>query len=175
MITKKPRILVTGATGYVGGRLVPRLLDQGYSVRVLARDPRRLEGRAWLSEVETVTGDVLDSASLPSALIGTDIAYYLVHSMSSAMDFTHRDVYAAENFGNAAKEAGIERIIYLGGLGNPESNLSPHLRSRQVAGEKLKKSGIPVTEFRAAVIVGSGSASFEMLRYVTERIPIIII
>ena len=174
MSTKNLRVLVTGATGYVGGRLVPRLLEHGYSVRVLARDPQRLQGRSWLPDVEVVTGDVLKPETLPSAVKDIDIAFYLIHSMSSASDFTHRDLNAAENFGKAAKEARIRRIIYLGGLGDPETKLSTHLHSRQLTGDKLRASGIPITEFRAGIIIGSGSASFEMIRYLTERIPIII-
>jgi uncharacterized protein YbjT (DUF2867 family) len=167
-------VLVTGATGYVGGRLVPRLLDQGYSVRVLARDPQRLQGRSWLPNVEVVTGDVLKPETLPSVVKDIDIAFYLIHSMSSTTDFSHRDLNAAENFGIASREARVNRIIYLGGLGDPKRNLSPHLRSRQETGDKLRESGIPITEFRAGIIVGSGSASFEMIRYLTERLPVMI-
>jgi uncharacterized protein YbjT (DUF2867 family) len=171
---KGVRILVTGATGYVGSRLVPRLLNEGYSLRVLARDPQRLQGRSWQADVEVAAGDVLKAETLTPALEDIDFAYYLIHSMSSAGDFFHRDLDAAANFSNAAKQARIKRIIYLGGLGDPESQLSPHLRSRQQTGEKLKETGIPVTEFRAGIIVGSGSASFEMIRYLTERLPIMI-
>jgi uncharacterized protein YbjT (DUF2867 family) len=174
MQEKNLRVLVTGATGYVGGRLVPRLLELGCAVRVLVRDPQRLQGRLWLPDVEVVAGDVLKPETLPSAVKDIDIAFYLIHSMASAADFSRRDLNAAENFGKAAKEAEIRRIIYLGGLGDPETKLSAHLRSRQLTGDKLRASGIPVTEFRAGIIIGSGSASFEMIRYLTERIPIII-
>jgi len=174
MINKNPRILVTGATGYVGSRLVPRLLDQGYTVRVLARDPQRLQGRPWLPRVEVAAGDVLKSETLHPATEDVDFAYYLIHSMSSPDDFHSRDLIAAENFGSAAKESGIKRIIYLGGLGDRDTNLSTHLQSRQLTGDKLRSSGVPITEFRAGIIIGSGSASFEMIRYLTERIPIII-
>jgi uncharacterized protein YbjT (DUF2867 family) len=174
MTMKTHRLLITGATGYVGGRLVPLLLEHGYSVRVLVRDPQRLQRRPWLPNVEVIAGDVLKPETLTASLEGMNIAYYLIHSMSSSDDFFSHDLMAAENFGKAAKKAGIERIIYLGGLGDPETNLSTHLRSRQLTGDKLRASGIPVTEFRAGIIIGSGSASFEMIRYLTERIPIII-
>ncbi len=167
-------ILITGATGYVGGRLVPRLLEQGHTVRCMVRDPGRLQGRAWLSDVEVVRGDVLDESSLAPALTGIDVAYYLVHSLGGGHDFYERDARAARAFGHAAWGAGVGRIIYLGGLGDPASDLSEHLRSRQQTGEALREGGVPVTEFRAAVIVGAGSLSFEMIRYLTERVPIMI-
>ncbi|MBP7963420.1 MAG: SDR family oxidoreductase [Caldilineaceae bacterium] len=168
------KILVTGATGYVGGRLVPRLLDTGYPVRVLARSLSRLQGREWLDQVEAVRGDVLAPETLAPAMQGIDIAYYLIHSMSDSDDFHERDLVAARNFGAAAKAAGVQRIIYLGGLGDPDSELSQHLRSRQETGQALGEAGVPVTEFRAAVVVGSGSVSFEMVRYLTERLPAMI-
>jgi len=172
--TDNQQVLVTGATGYVGGRLVPRLLDSGYRVRVLVRDPRRLQGRPWLEAVEVVQGDVLDPKSLPAAMQDVHTAYYLIHSMEGKGDFAERDRIAGQNFGLAAKTAKVERIIYLGGLGNPEEELSKHLRSRQLSGEALRQGGVPVTEFRAGVVVGSGSVSFEMIRYLTERIPMMI-
>ena len=167
-------ILVTGATGYVGGRLVPRLLEAGYRVRVLARDPDRLQGRAWLDRVEVARGDALHSESLPEAMAGVDAAYYLIHSLGGARSFEHRDLEAARTFAKAARAAGVQRIIYLGGLGDPEADLSRHLRSRQETGEALREAGVPVTEFRAAIIVGSGSVSFEIIRYLTERLPVMI-
>jgi uncharacterized protein YbjT (DUF2867 family) len=167
-------ILVTGATGYIGGRLVPRLLDAGYRVRVLVRDKSRLQGRSWLEQVEVIQGDVLDPNSLPPAMLGAASAYYMVHSMSGSSDFDQRDIQAAQNFSRAAHEAGVGRILYLGGLGDPQSDLSKHLRSRQDTGEALRESGVPVTEFRAAIVVGSGSISFEMVRYLTERLPVMI-
>ncbi len=167
-------VLVTGTTGYVGGRLVPRLLEAGYRVRCLVRDPARLQGRPWLSQVEIAQGDVLKPETLPAAMQGVDTAYYLIHSMSSSADFHQRDLIAARSFGEAAKAAGVERIIYLGGLGDPDADLSQHLRSRQQTGAALQGAGVPITEFRAAIIVGSGSVSFEMIRYLTERIPVMI-
>jgi uncharacterized protein YbjT (DUF2867 family) len=173
-MTESKTILVTGATGYVGGRLVPRLLDAGYRVRCLVRDPSRLEGRPWASRVEVVEGDVLNPDSLIDAMRGVWVMYYLVHSLGAGSDFPERDLRAARNCAQAAKTAGVDRIIYLGGLGNSESELSIHLRSRQETGYALAGYGVPVTEFRAAVIVGSGSLSFEMLRYLTERLPIMI-
>lgn len=168
------RILVTGATGYVGGRLVPRLVEAGFEVRVLARDPRRLEGRPWSPQVEIVSGDVLRPETLPAAMAGVDAAYYLIHSMAGSADFHRRDREAAAAFGAAARAAGVSRIVYLGGLGDPEHDLSEHLRSRQETGEALAAAGVPVTELRAAVIVGAGSLSFEMIRYLTERVPFMV-
>ena len=167
-------VLVTGATGYIGGRLVPKLLSAGYTVRVFVRDPQRLQGRSWLDAVEVVTGDALHPESLVFAMQGIDAAYYLIHSMSSTNNFHERDVAAARSFGDAASQAGVSHILYLGGLGDPDSQLSQHLRSRQETGEALREAGVPVTEFRAAVIVGSGSLSFEMVRYLTERVPVMV-
>lgn len=167
-------VLVTGVTGYIGGRLVPELIKAGYRVRVLVRDRNRLQGRDWLNRVEIVEGDVLDPASLPNVMSGVTFAYYLIHSMSASVDFDQRDLQAARNFGAAARANGVERIIYLGGLGDPQADLSKHLRSRQQTGQALAEAGVPVTEFRAAIVVGSGSISFEMIRYLTERVPVMI-
>ena len=167
-------VLVTGVTGYVGGRLVPRLLEIGHRVRCLVRDPARLQGRTWLPRVDVFVGDVLKPESLPDAMRDVDTVYYLVHSMAGGSDFSERDLQAARIFAHAAKTAGVQRIIYLGGLGDPQAALSTHLRSRQETGAALKEAGVPVTEFRAAVIVGSGSLSFEMIRYLTERLPVMI-
>lgn len=168
------KVLVTGVTGYIGGRLVPALLAAGYQVRVLARDPGRLQGRPWLAEVECMRGDVLQPETLAEAMCGVTVAYYLIHSMRGSRDFHERDVAGARHFGQAAKAQGVQRIIYLGGLGDSDGDLSEHLRSRQQTGDALRESGVPVTEFRAGVIVGSGSLSFEMIRYLTERVPIMI-
>ena len=168
--------LVTGVTGYIGGRLVPKLLEKGYNVRVLSRDASRLQGRRWINKVEVVEADVLKPETLAGALENIDVAYYLIHSMSGKgdADFHKRDMQAAKNFGDAARAENVGRIIYLGGLGNPDDKLSQHLSSRQKTGETLRDSGIPVTEFRAAIVVGSGSKSFEMVRYLTERVPVMI-
>jgi uncharacterized protein YbjT (DUF2867 family)/uncharacterized protein YndB with AHSA1/START domain len=167
-------VLVAGATGYIGGRLVPRLLAAGYGVRVLARGPERLQGRAWLSQVEVQRGDIFDPASLSAALAGTDAAYYLVHSLASGADFHQRDLEGARRFGHAARAAGVARILYVGALGDPQAALSEHLRSRQQTGDVLRAAGVPVTEFRAAIVVGAGSVSFEMIRHLTERLPVMI-
>jgi uncharacterized protein YbjT (DUF2867 family) len=167
-------ILVTGGTGYIGGRLVPRLLEEGYRVRVMVRDPERLQGRPWVERVEVVQGDVRQPETLPPALEGVTHAYYLIHSLGAHEDFLEADLRAAGNFGRAARASGTRRIIYLGGLGDPEAELSPHLRSRQMTGDALRQAGVPVTELRAAVIVGSGSLSFEMIRYLTERLPVMV-
>ncbi len=168
------RVLVTGANGYVGGRLVPQLLHRGHTVRCMVRDPSRLQGRTWASLVTIAQGDVLDPASLVPALAGIEVAYYLVHSLGAGADFHDRDLRAARAFGEAAKAAGVARLIYLGGLGDASAVLSEHLRSRQDTGAALGEAGVPVTEFRAAVIVGSGSVSFEMIRYLTERVPVMV-
>jgi len=173
-LTDQPTILVTGATGYIGGRLVPRLVEEGRRVRVLVRSRDRVLSRPWVEQVEVVVGDALDPQTLTEALTGVDTTYYLIHSMSRGPRFHEVDMRAARAFGLAAREAGVGRIIYLGGLGDPEANLSRHLRSRQESGQALREGGVPVTEFRAAVIVGSGSISFEMIRYLVERLPVMI-
>ena len=175
--SKAKPILVTGATGYIGGRLVPQLLDQGYRVRCVARDVRKLSGREWDQDprVEIVRGDVLDLDSLRSAMQGCGAAYYLIHSMlAGEKSFESRDRVAAENFARAAEENGLGRIIYLGGLGRKAERLSPHLESRHEVGDVLRGGQVPVTELRAAMIVGSGSASFEMLRSLVKKLPVMI-
>jgi uncharacterized protein YbjT (DUF2867 family) len=171
----KSLVLVTGVTGYVGGRLVPHLLEQGYRVRVLLRgNAARLNGRRWKDQVEIALGDVLVPSSLTAAMQGINVAYYLIHSMGGHTEFSTRDIQAAENFAAAAANAGVEKIIYLGGLGDPNSNLSKHLQSRQQTGDALRQFDVPVTEFRAGMVVGSGSLSFEMVRNLTERLPVMI-
>jgi len=173
-MSEEKTILVTGATGYIGGRLVPNLLGAGYQVRVLSRDPARLRGRSWEEDVDIVQADVLKPETLPEVLEKVNAAYYLIHNMSRTHDFHQRDINAARNFGQAAHKAGVGRIIYLGGLGDPESDLSEHLKSRQATGRALAEAGVPVTEFRAGVIIGCGSISFEMIRNLTERIPLMV-
>ena len=167
------RVLVTGATGYIGGRLVPRLLEAGHSVRCFARHAGRLAGR--FEGIEVAEGDLFDREAVSAALRDVEVAYYLVHSMSASKgDFAKRDREAATLFAEAARDAGVAKIVYLGGLGNEKDGLSHHLRSRHEVGDMLRSTGVVVTEFRAAMIVGSGSASFEMMRYLTERLPVMI-
>lgn len=163
-------VLVTGATGYIGGRLIPRLIEQGHAVRALARDPERLAGRPWSGQVEIVQGDLLLSDGLDAACEGIDAAYYLVHSMGAKGDFQARDRQAATNFVQAA--TGVPLVIYLGGLLPPDA-ASKHLSSRAEVGRILDEA-LPLTEFRAGPIIGSGSASFEMVRYLTERLPVMV-
>ena len=181
-MAKSDLILVTGATGYVGGRLAPRLLEAGYRVRCLARDPGRLRGRSWLTasstsshngkgkQAEVVKGDALDKESLIAAMQGVSVAYYLIHGMQGGKLDARRDMTAARNFAEAAEEAGVKRIIYLGELVDTTDYLSPYLRARHETGYILRWNGrVPVTEFRAGMIVGSGSVLFEMIRYLSER------
>ncbi|MEE1940950.1 SDR family oxidoreductase [Streptomyces sp. TRM 70361] len=171
------RCLVTGASGYLGGRLVPELLAAGYAVRCLARNPARLRDHPWAGRAEVVRGDVTDAASTGAALRGVGVAYYLVHSLGGGPGFEETDRAAARVFGERARAAGVRRIVYLGGLtprGVPEEELSPHLRSRAEVGRLLLASGVPTAVLRAAVVIGSGSASFEMLRYLTERLPVMV-
>ncbi len=168
------KILVTGATGYVGGRLASHLVRLGFAVRVLSRDRRRLQGRAWLDQVESAEGDALDRDSLVRALQGVSTAYYLIHGMQGGAIDAGREAAASRNFAQAAEEARVERIIYLGELADPKGELSPYLRSRHETGEILREGGVPVTEFRAGMIVGAGSVLFEMIRYLTERQPLLI-
>lgn len=166
-------MLVSGATGYVGGRLARALATAGERVRCMARRPE--VARARFGEgCEVVAGDVLDEPSLGPALAGVDVAYYLVHSMGSQGDFEERDLSGARNFARAARAAGVRRIVYLGGLGEENEDLSPHLQSRQDVGEVLRKSGVPTLELRASIVLGSGSLSFEIVRALVERLPVMI-
>ncbi len=167
-------VLVTGATGYIGGRLVPRLLDRGHEVRCMSRDPAQLALDPWRDRVEVVEADALDPESLQSALKGCDVAYFMIHAMKgSPRSFAEQGRKAARNFIEAADRAGLQRIIYLGGLGADDEELSEHLTSRQEVGRILAEGRTPVVELRAAVIIGSGSMSFEMIRHLTELLPII--
>ena len=170
-------MLVTGATGYIGGRLARRLLEAGYRVRCLARDRRKLASRPWSTEagVEIVEGDVGDAAALERALAGCFAGFYLVHSMGVVgRSFAAQDRELAERFAAAAERAGVERIVYLGGLGETGEGLSEHLASRREVEAALKTSRVPVTVLRAAMIIGAGSASFEILRYLVERLPVMV-
>jgi uncharacterized protein YbjT (DUF2867 family) len=172
VVNPSRNVLLTGATGYVGGRLLTALEAAGYHVRCLARRPEALQHRAGPG-VEVVAGDVQDPASLERALAGCDVAYYLVHSMGVGGGFEEADRRAATSFGQAARVAGVRRIIYLGGLGSG-SALSPHLASRQEVGRLLAACGVPTIEFRASIVLGSGSLSFEMIRALVERLPVMV-
>jgi uncharacterized protein YbjT (DUF2867 family) len=167
-------ILVTGATGYVGGCLVPRLLEKGYRVRVLVRDPARISTRTWLPQVELVGGDLFSPGTVHQALQDVSATFYLVHNMSSGRNYFGREIEAARNFASAATDAGVEHIIYLGGLADPAEDIGPHMLSRIQTGDILRQACTPVTEFRASLVIGSGSISFEMIRYLTEQFPILI-
>jgi uncharacterized protein YbjT (DUF2867 family) len=165
------RCLVTGATGYIGGRLSPALLDRGHTVRVLARNPDKLAGAPWRERVEVARGDLGDVDSLMAAFEGVDVVYYLVHSMGTSSDFVREEARSAHNVVTAAKHAGVQRIVYLSGL-HPDGELSPHLRSRAAVGDILIASGIETVVLQAGIVVGSGSASFEMIRHLTDRLPV---
>jgi len=166
-------VLVTGATGYIGGRLWPRLKELGYGVRCLARHPERLKG-VVTPGTEVARGDVLDPSTLRVALAGVDSAYYLVHSMGSRDGFEDKDREGAENFAKEAHEAGVRRIVYLGGLAREDEDLSPHLRSRHEVGRILRAGAVPTIELRASIVLGAGSLSFEMIRALVERLPAMI-
>jgi uncharacterized protein YbjT (DUF2867 family) len=171
MTSSTPRTaLVTGATGYIGGALVPALLDAGWSVRVLTRSRAGLEGRPWAADVEAVEGDATSPDDLGRALEGVEVAYYLLHSMDGQGDFVQRDRTMAQAFAAAAADAGTDRIVYLSGL-HPGGDLSEHLASRVEVGEIFLDAPVPAAVLQAGVVLGDGSASFDMLRHLTERLP----
>ncbi len=165
-------VLVTGASGYIGGRLVPELLARGHRVRCLARDPRKLEPAPWHDAVDVVRADIAED--LTEAMAGIEVAVFLVHSIGEGSDWVERERTIAENFRRSAERAGVRRIVYLGGLGDDDTELSDHLRSRHDVGRVLAEGPVETVELRAAVVIGSGSASFEMLRYLTEVLPVMV-
>ncbi len=166
--------LVTGATGYIGGRLVPELLAAGHRVRVMTRSPERLRDHPWAGQVEVARADAGDAGAVAAACDGVDVLYYLVHALGAGPAFEGTDRRTAQVVGRAAREAGVGRLVYLGGLEPQDEELSPHLRSRAEVARILLESGVPTVVLRAAVVLGSGSASFEMLRYLTERLPVMV-
>lgn len=166
--------LVTGATGYIGGRLVPELLAAGHRVRVMTRNPERIRDHPWAAEVEVTRADAAEADQVAAACAGVDVAYYLVHALGTGPEFEETDRRNARVMASAAHEAGVGRLVYLGALRPADEELSPHLRSRTEVADILLGSGVPTVVLRAAVVLGSGSASFEMLRYLTERLPVMV-
>lgn len=171
---EKARVLVTGATGYIGGRLVRELLQHRYRVRVLVRDASKVVDYPWANQVEISVGDARKPEDLANALAGVDVAYYLLHALMVKDDFEAEEVALATSFGAVAKASGVSRIVYLGGMTSADDHLSAHMSARVATGEILRKSGVPTIELRAGVVIGSGSASFEMLRHLTERLPFMV-
>src|SRR6476646_9314847 len=165
------RCLVTGATGYLGGRLAPRLLDRGLAVRAMARNLDKLDRLPWRDRAEVARGDLGDPDSLTTAFDGIDVVYYLVHSMGTSSDFVAEEARSARNVVAAARRSGVQRLVYLSGLHPPGAELSPHLRSRTAVGDILLESGIESVVLQAGIVIGSGSASFEMIRHLTNRLP----
>ena len=168
------RALVTGATGYIGSRLVPALLREGWTVRVLTRDGSKIKPRAWADQVEIAEGSATDTEQLSAALQDVDVAYYLIHSMDGKGDFVARDRSMAQQFAQVAEQQSVGRIVYLSGLFPPDEELSKHLGSRKEVEDVFLASTVPTAVLRAAVILGAGSASFEMLRHLTERLPVMV-
>jgi len=171
---KPAMVLVTGATGYIGGRLIRELLSHNYRVRVLVRDAKRISDYPWQANVEVVEGDATDPAVIAKALNKVDLAYYLLHALMVSKDFEAKERELAEVFGKVAKENKVSRIVYLGGMISNDNQLSPHMSARAETGQILRESGVPTIELRAGVVIGSGSASFEMLRHLTERLPFMV-
>ena len=165
------KILVTGASGYVGGRLVRHLLSQDFTVRVMVRDKNKISGQPWFDRVEISQGNANDFQAVRSALTGIHTAFYLLHSINLGSNFDELEAEMARNFAKAAEEAGVSQIVYLGGIAN-DKQISQHLQSRANTGRQLANGSVPVIEMRAGIIIGSGSASFEMLRHLTHRLPI---
>ena len=165
------KVLVTGATGYVGGRLVRALLEEKFAVRVYVRDEKKVKSLPWANDVEIKVGNANNYEANLAALESVDIAFYLLHSINSSIDFDRVEREMATAFGQAAKTAGVKQIVYLGGISN-DAKKSRHLKSRSDTGEVLAQTGVPVLELRAGIIIGSGSASFEMLRHLTHRLPV---
>ncbi|MEZ0340530.1 NAD(P)H-binding protein [Mycobacterium sp. pV006] len=173
MSAGQTRCLVTGATGYIGGHLIPKLLEQGLAVRAMARTPAKLDGAPWRSEVEVVRGDLTDPDSLTEAFEDVDVLYYLVHSMGTSRDFVAEEARSARNVVAAAQKAGIKRVVYLGGLHPEGADLSRHLASRVEVGDILLESPVETVVLQAGIVIGSGSASFEMVRHLTDRLPLL--